>query len=426
MAKLVLPPGVRYECIRCGRCCRSLEVTLTEAERAALTKYDWAAEWPSLTPDALFARIRRPRGKQAWRLRPLPSGACRFLTPEGLCLVHATLGVAAKPFAGRLFPFTFLRTPVGVFVGARFNCPAVVRGLGPPVQVQQRALEELYDEYASTYEPPSAGERVRFFGRYELAWADILRVEEQMVEFLREREFDLPRRVLACRRLVRRLVGEAVRSRESGRVAAEPGAILGALRHGVYEIKPPSRIERMMLRLLVATFLGARLPSFRELSVLGRTRERARNVLLRGRMAAGRGRLRLPETEAAVPIRAVRAPDSGVLDADSDEMLERYLVAKVASQGFFGLSFFRRSFAEGLDALIAAYGVIVWLAAAHALAAGRKEPTAEDVEYGIRHVDYGFNYLGQFGGTVDRLRAVLFWQWETPEKLLAALAENWK
>ena len=162
MPRLILPPGIRYECIRCGRCCRTLEVTLTEAEHAALAGHAWAAESPELTPRRLYARIRRPRGKQTWRLRPEPGGACRLLTEDGLCRVHAELGLAAKPYAGRLFPFTFVRTPVGTYVGVRFNCPAVVRGIGPPLEERRGDLRRLLDEYVRTYAPPAAERRVRF------------------------------------------------------------------------------------------------------------------------------------------------------------------------------------------------------------------------------------------------------------------------
>jgi lysine-N-methylase len=395
---------------------------MTEAEYRTLAAHDWTEHDAGLTPERLYAPRRPPRGSQVWRLRPLPSGACRFLTDDGLCLVHATLGLAAKPFAGRLFPFTFLRTPVGVFVGVRFNCPAVVRGIGPALEEQRPDIERLYREYDSTYGVPEAGERMRFFGRYELGWDDLLRVEEQLLDFLRDREFDLPRRLLACRRLVRQFVGGAVRGGDEGRIGAEPNAILGALRHDVFEIKRLSGMERRMVRLLVATFLGARLPSFRERSLPGRAAVRMGNLGLRMRMAARAGRVTLPEVDERVPIRAVSQVPLTELDAESELMLTRYFTAKVASQRFFGPALFDRSFAEGLDLLIASHAAILWLAAAHALAAGRRRPEPDDVAYGIRHVDYGYNSLGQFGGRLDRLRAMLFWHWETPEKLMAALS----
>ena len=411
MAKLHLPPGIRYECIQCGRCCRSLEVLLTDAEHERLTAHDWSGRVPDYSPERFFARPQR-------------TGACRFLSDAGLCEVHATLGLAAKPFAGRLFPFTFLSTPVGAFVGVRFNCPAVIRGVGPAVETRRGDLQRLFNEYESVYSPPRAPERVRFLGRHALAWPDVLRVEDQLVAFLHERDLDVPRRLLACRRLVRRLAGDAVRRGEEGEVGADPEAILAALRRGVGRVRGLSFIERGMVRLLVATFLGAALPSFRELSRWGRLGVRFGNVARRFRLALGRGRVRLPDVDAAVPVRQVGRVGPSRLDAASAAMLERYLATKIATQGFFGLSFFGRSFAEGLDFLASATGAIAWLAAAHAVAAGRPQATAADVEYGIFHVDFGYNYLGAFGGTLDRVRTLVFWHWATPERLLAALSAD--
>ena len=306
MADLILPPGIRYECIRCGRCCRSLEVTLTEVEYDRLVAQDWTAAVPGYAPDGFFARIRRPRGKQVWRLRPHRGGACRFLTDEGLCQVHATLGLAAKPFAGRLFPFTFLPTPVGVFVSVRFNCPAVVRGIGPPLEEQRGDIQRLLGEYRRVYAPPSGPKRVRFFGRYELAWPDILRIESQLAAFLQTRDLDVPRRLLACRRLVRGFVGGAVRSEGDAEVGVSPDVVLACLRERRFESRRPSRIERAMMRLLVATFLGAALPSFRELSLPRRVAARLAGVARRLRLSVGRGRVRLPEVGVSVAPRASR------------------------------------------------------------------------------------------------------------------------
>ena len=417
MPKLFLPPGVRYTCIRCGECCRSLEVTLTEAEHERLAAREWPSELPDYTPERFFARIPRPRGKQVWRLRPLPTGACRLLTDDGLCRVHAALGLEAKPFAGRLFPFTFTVTPIGVFVGVRFNCPAVVRGKGPELEHQRRDIERLFDEYARVYHPPCEPERVRFSGPFELGWRDIVRLEDQLVAFLLTRDLTLPHRLLACRRLVRRFVAEATGSDERERVGVEPDEVLADVSKGRPESPKLSSMEGALLRLLAATFLGATLPSFRELSLFGRAGVRLGNVGRRLRFALGRGRVGLPGVEAAVAVREVTGVEA-TLDATATAMLERYLVAKVASQGFFGGAFFGRSFVQGMDFLASAYGVIVWLAQAHALAAGRRRTDDGDVEYAIRQVDYGFSYVPALGSGLDRMRAFLFRHWGTQEKLL--------
>jgi len=417
MPKLFLPPGVRYTCIRCGECCQSLEVTLTDAEHERLAARDWSAHLAGTTPDDLFAPMPRPRGLQTWRLRPLFTGACRFLGDDNLCRVHAALGLEAKPFAGRLFPFTFTVTPIGVFVGVRFNCPAVVQGKGQELEHQRRDIERLFDEYVHLYRPPCEPDHVRFSARFALGWRDVVRLEDQLIAFLLARDVALPRRLLACRRLVRGFVAEATGSQDDERVGVEPDAILAEASHADPTATELSGIEHALLRLLAATFLTPTLPSFRELSLAGRTRTRLANVACRLKLAIGRGRVALPGIDATVAVREVWGVEA-TLDTTATSMLERYMVAKVASQGFFGGAFFGRTFTQGIDFLASAYGATLWVARAHALAAGRSATHADDVEYAIRQVDYAFSYVPTLGGGLDRLREFFFRGWGTQEKLL--------
>ncbi|HUT36754.1 MAG TPA: YkgJ family cysteine cluster protein [Planctomycetota bacterium] len=418
MPDLFLPPGVRYTCLRCGLCCRSLEVTLTEAERERLL-----ATGGTPVAARLFARLRGARGKQAWRLRPRPDGSCPFLGDDGLCQVHATLGYAAKPFAGRVFPFQFVVTPVGVFVGCRFDCPAVVRGSGEELEKQRGEVRRLYGEYARTYEPPTEDEPVRFFGHYKLSWRDLLRLEDQLTAFVLMSELNVPRRLLACLRLVRQFVGLAVGRRQESRVGTDPEVLLDSVR-GDVKGKRPGVLERLLVRLVVAAFVGATPHSYRELPLASRLRVRFGNLWRRLKMALGVGRVRLPGIERPVRLREVGSVDMAALDAASAAMLQRYLVAKVASQQFFGRACFGRSFAQGFEFLALAYAAIVWLAAAHALASGRRQTETADVEYGIRQVDHGYNYLRELGGLAARTRAMLLWHWGTTEKVLTGLCRQ--
>jgi hypothetical protein len=68
---------------------------------------------------------------------------------------------------------------------------------------------------------PAEDEQVRFFGHYKLAWRDLLRIEDQFLAFLLMSDLAMPRRLLACVRLVRQFVGQAVGRREADRVAAD-------------------------------------------------------------------------------------------------------------------------------------------------------------------------------------------------------------
>jgi len=420
MPDLHLPPGLRYSCIQCGDCCRSLEVTLTDVEHERLAGHDWTATQPDYTHDRTIAR-HHARGKQTWRLRPLPNGACRFLTDDGLCRVHAEMGYEAKPFAGRLFPFTFVPTPVGVFVGVRFNCPAVVRGIGTPLEEQRRDMERLYKEYARVYAPSRAPDPVQFFGRMALGWRDVLRIEDQLRAFLLMDDLPFAMRLLACRRLTHGIVRASLASERDAKIGADPDAVLAGLASTAGTIRSPGPTERAMLRLLTSAFLGAVLPSFRELPFHRKLGVRVDRLVGRFRDTLGLGRLRLPGVDARVALRDIARVDARNLDAASTDMLARYFATKLASQSFFGLAFFGRSFAEGIDFLACTYGVLLRVAAAHAVAAGRDAVADDDVEYAIRRIDYGFNYLGDFGGLTERMRSILFWQWGTAEKILASL-----
>ena len=411
MAELFIPPGLRYECVQCGQCCRALDVWLTDPEARRLTEADWPEP---LGPPGTLVERRRGRGPQRWRIRPRPDGSCPFLTPDNLCLVHQRLGYGAKPFAGRLFPFTFVLTPVGTFVGARFECRAVVRGQGRPLEDLRPQLQELLEEYVRTYSPPREGPRVRFFGRYELSWPDALRLEDQLLAFLLDERLGVREGLLAGLRLVRRFAAEALRGGEGRRIGVDP-------REVAEEATPdrPSATERVLARLLVATFVGASPHGYREWPLWRRLAWRLRGPLRRLAIALGRGRTRLPEIPRTVALGELRDVATARLGPESEAMVRRYYVAKVASQGFFGLACHGRSFAEGFDALAASHWVLRWLAAASALAGGRREPAAEDVEYAIRTLDHSYNYLREFRTARERLRSALFWNWRTSEKLLA-------
>jgi len=404
MAELFIPPGLRYECVQCGECCRALDVWLTDHEARRLTQADW--------PDALVER-RRGRGPQRWRIRPRADGSCPFLTPDNLCLVHQRLGYGAKPFAGRLFPFTFVLTPVGTFVGARFECRAVVRGLGRPLDELRPRIERLLDEYVRTYSPAREGPRVRFFGRYELSWRDVLRLEGQLLAFLNDQNLTVREGLLAGLRLVRRFASEAIRGGEGRRIGVDPGEALTPSDAG-----EPSATERVLTRLLAASYAGAAPHAYREWPFSRRVAWRLRGPARRLAMAIGLGKASLPNLERPVPLREIRGLAVQDLDPDSETMLRRYYVAKVASQGFFGLGCFGRTFAEGFDALAAGYRVAMWLAGASALAHGHSKPGADDVEYAIRTLDHSYNHLPEFKGARERVRSALFWNWRTSEKLL--------
>jgi len=155
-------PEQRFTCSRCGRCCNTLEVMVTAAEKAALGRFHFK---PALTLDNAF----RPRAKQLWELTKTADGRCFFMNDQGLCRIHSEGGEKLKPLACRLYPLVVHHWNDGhISADCRYYCPAV--GQGEPLEKQEkncRAMAELLKYTAApagvTYsrENPAGLEQVR-------------------------------------------------------------------------------------------------------------------------------------------------------------------------------------------------------------------------------------------------------------------------
>lgn len=133
--RLHFPPGQRFACSACGRCCRAPWNVVVDSESAARIRA------LPVVGDALR------RDAEGRLVTAKVGGACTFLTSENLCRVHEV-----KPRTCRQFPFTFRSTPDGVFVGASFFCPAVAANEGPlldetMVDVDEAMLEPFAGDW---------------------------------------------------------------------------------------------------------------------------------------------------------------------------------------------------------------------------------------------------------------------------------------
>ena len=87
--------GVRYECTRCGNCCRWQGIVRLTAD-----EIDAIADFLGLTPEAFadaYAELTPDR--RCLTLVDGPEGYCIMLTQEGLCRIHPV-----KPAQCRDFP----------------------------------------------------------------------------------------------------------------------------------------------------------------------------------------------------------------------------------------------------------------------------------------------------------------------------------
>lgn len=139
---LHFPPGQRFACSGCGRCCRAPWNVVVDGASAGRVR-----------GTALELRVIQERGGAALQadregrlVTARTRGACVFLDAANRCRIHSDLGAAAKPRTCRQFPFTFRATPGGVFVGVSFFCPAVVGNEGPLLEESEAEIRAMLAE----------------------------------------------------------------------------------------------------------------------------------------------------------------------------------------------------------------------------------------------------------------------------------------
>jgi Fe-S-cluster containining protein len=138
-------PGARFSCHSCTRCCSEQHLLgpVTRAERDAILsgfaqKGDEAGSDPSN-----FIPLPTGGSQPVYLLRPR-DGHCSFLRADGMCRIHADLGVEIKPAVCRMFPYRGVKTPDGWHVGLSLSCPSVASGRGPdPKEDAARAVRKL-------------------------------------------------------------------------------------------------------------------------------------------------------------------------------------------------------------------------------------------------------------------------------------------
>jgi Fe-S-cluster containining protein len=366
-----------YRCTECGDCCRGWDVPLLAGEAASFAKL--------IAPSRLKGALGRAKEIDVISAR---SGRCAALELDEKCAIHAAHGGEKKPRACRIFPYTFVETPTEVRVGLSFACPAVVDAEGPP-------LEDQLEEISGVWEGAVKG--TRFAMRVpdptpldddlKVPWVQAQVLLDEMAGAL-DRTGPLLPDVCRAGAILARTIDELSGGLGFGdalEVAREGAAALTA------EVlaAPPSvdRLSRAMFR----TLLGATEPKAGTVRRLG-------GVLS---SLVGGGSVRLRNQAVEVPLKAVERVRPR-LDAAGEALLRRWLGVSLDALTFFGDGAFGLSIAAGLDLLVLQAAVTVFLARAHAHAAGREAPGADDCKRGLRQLDAGLAHRSEMPGGLAR------------------------
>jgi Fe-S-cluster containining protein len=183
-----LPEGWNYSCHHSGSCCEDFwEIPLDDISLARLNSLPLSSVSPKfLAPEHYTERSEtRPEGLSLKRA----SGRCVFLDPARRCAVHGNFGAGAKPQTCQDFPFRYVCTPGGVYVGLSMACPSVRGNRGQAIEDQRAQLAANYEHSLSVRmiaDPiqlaPDLPIDYGVYERIEASLTDILAVETLAME----------------------------------------------------------------------------------------------------------------------------------------------------------------------------------------------------------------------------------------------------
>lgn len=363
-----LPIVEQWDCHSCGNCCRGSIVPLDQADLARLKGQKWD-EHPDYRGTAVVARDGWWGGQ---RLAQRDDGSCVFLTPEGLCRIHAEFGFEAKPIICRTYPLQLVPLDKLAYLTIRRSCPSAALDRGQPVDQQRAAIRKLH---AAGRGIPLASAAPRLSRRFAGDWSDFMAVSERLARLLADNRFPL------VRRLVHGVVFcEALEASPWSQLdATKRQALLDVLeggctdRAGDYfrERKPPSRSGAILFRLAAAVY--ARLQP--GLDAERSWRERWR--MLRASLAMVRGKGPVPPLHPLLPSATFESLEQplGSLADDVLGPLTRYYETSALSRQFAILDRKHWPLLDSFRGLALTFAVALWLLRARSTG---RQPTQAD------------------------------------------------
>lgn len=377
--KLIMQPGLQnYDCSGCGDCCRGrFAIGISQADRDRIVGQGWTDEELGLGGKPLFT----PKG-DGFQLAHRADGACIFLQENNLCRIHARHGEPAKPLSCRLYPFTFVPLGNQVRVDVRFDCPSTATNRGRPINTHRPELLELVKtavpKQASALPPPPLYDDV------QLTWGQLSRITETYEQVLLDVSIDLTRRITACINLTHLLRHPRMAALDGRKLDdfldAAAAEVQETALDDPLERTSPSRAERLFFRQLIGLY--GRLDQVGGKAHLGRRLGVSLGMLI--------GKGTVPPIRDGFPKVAFADIETarGVLRGGGAQAMERYLHVHLAGMGFFGPSFYNRSYLDGISALWLTYPLVCWYARAFAISEGRAEPDTACVERALMVVDH--------------------------------------
>ena len=417
----------RFTCRQCAGCCYHGHVYLTAEEHARLRAHDWAAESPRLGGHELFEEVPlagKP-GERAVRLAKI-DGACAFLEPDNLCLIHKVQGMKAKPGPCQQYPFHFAGTPDGVAVSLDFACSSVLADEGAPLREQPEDVDIAYEAMQSrtaltAHGLPATGvlgEELWLQPKRPLHWRNYRALEGALVGALLQPGRTLEQRLLALDRLLQLVVerfGSALGTPSAefeGWLTNVADSGYAALAGAAPQVAPSSIRQRAVL----APFLGGIEQQWQAINRgEGQGRGLGTRLSLALMITNGFGPLELGSFGTSVELGQMRYTKFDQDDPALAHLFTRYLKGLLQRKALVdGTDVF-----QGFRYLLLSFAAARWYAVARAAVVGRPVVEVDDLRQGIRLVEKGLGHAeGLRSGTTQRVVRFLFERVGSPDTMI--------
>lgn len=393
---LLIPQGIRYNCQGCGRCCTGYAAGLSEADYQRIKDFDWGSHYPQLAGKELFSHREKEHAAglslYPHHTRTNEKGECIFLI-DNLCSIHSTLGELEKPGMCKLFPYTFVPTPSGIYVGVAMNSMAAVRNIGQLLTEQREHLERIWHIAVEQERAHGASQQVASYAdsltaenmanvQYDvnlvagipLTWEQYLLIEARILRVVQTDEFPNVFHVFLA---ISDVLAEAFRLKTAN---ADINAITdfkpsidrwlkevpGLFENLVFNLIAFRNNEWTSLRKQYATSTATKSPLTQPAIV----KAAVRTVL--------QGKMHLPEL-GVISLDKARNYKIEMFEPEVDQFIRRYLYHKIFSKTFCGPALSGLSMIAGFNNLCGNFLSAITCAKAHALVKGTKQIRLADL-----------------------------------------------
>jgi len=388
--------GQRWACHSCGDCCRSLVVHLTPMDRRAIDEQGWSGEL-SVEP---YVRLGR-----GWALNKRDDGACVFLDAENRCRIHARYGADAKPLACRVYPFSLRRADNSWQASLRYDCPSALLSKGDTLNSQRAAIGSVAAHLG--YVHRRADLPVIWQRGVPASTDELEALDRGMLRWFRQDDISMQVRLRGAARITTTLFSAKLKRVRGARLIELIDLLFGALQaEAIVPVEPATARQRAFVRQIA--FAHSEHLSLREIrqGAVHRLVRRLDQLRRARKFRVGAGLVPaipgIPGSIAFDDVERVKA--SSVSRTEIDELILRYVTARIETRSVYGGGYYGWPVATGYAALWLALATVAWLARLHAAVNGSVELSFTDVAGALAIVDRAATRLPALGTQVERTR----------------------